>query len=70
MAKRYRVTRDILDGHPNNWAGRDVRKGEEFDEFDGATYGCCDESYGVVLKRASSDTFFEFPRDAVERVIK
>lgn len=64
MIKRYQVTRDVADSHPNNWAGRDVRKGEVFDEFNGVTYGSCNQIDGVVLE-SEHGSFFEFPRDAV-----
>lgn len=67
MTIRYRVTRDVRSDAPNNWAGRDVQAGEMFSEYEGCTYGSCDLRGGVVLARGNN-TFFEFPKSAVERV--
>lgn len=64
---RYRVTRDVPNEDPYNWLGRAVSKGEEFDEFTGVTYGCCDDRNEVALENPRRRrSFFGFPRDAVE----
>jgi hypothetical protein len=67
MTTRFRVTRNVADGEEHNWAGRSVFRGEHFTEFEGCSYGSCDEVNGVVLT-GPDDTFFEFPRDAVEEI--
>lgn len=70
VADRYRVTRDVSEHAANNWTGRDVGEGEVFYEFVGVEYGSCDVRNGIVLTTdpEGGGAFFEFPRDAVEKV--
>lgn len=63
------VTRDVAADEPNNFAHRDVAKGELFFQFWGPTWGCCDMVNGIPLSTDGDFPFFEFPRDAVEKAL-
>jgi hypothetical protein len=67
---KVRVTRLVFHSDKNNYADRDVFKGEEFYLFPGCTYDCISTG-GVALSVSPPETwwesfFFEFPSDAIE----
>lgn len=70
MATIVRVTRNVLQDTPGNYAGRDVSEGEVLHIFRGHDYGCTNTAVGIALSETGAFDYpcFEFPLDAVEEI--